>query len=85
MTGHSLLHIALLSLTQLIFSDSRLAVLILMCDCFDLLLNIVYNILHYKKVEFGTGLVMSSFPICRKHPMGIIKIGDNVAICNKMS
>ena len=34
-------------------------------------------------VKVGAGLVMNSFPICRRHPEARIRIGANVQIVNK--
>ena len=41
--------------------------------------------LHIIKVDYGTNLKIYSMPLCRKHPDGIIRIGDNVTIYNKLS
>ena len=35
-------------------------------------------------VRFGQHLRIASFPICRRHPLATIQLGDNVSINNRL-
>jgi acetyltransferase-like isoleucine patch superfamily enzyme len=49
------------------------------------LVRIVRKYLYLHGVEIGENLRATSFPTCRCHPQGKIRIGDNCTILNKLT